>query len=779
MSKRQPVLLWAGFLLLLLLLAFWLDDPIRGFIRQHTDPRGHQFMAWVTRLGQGSSLFAISLALWFGGSLYKRQLLIQAGRFSCYAVLGSFVVQIMKHFIGRPRPQLSDQGIIHLGPSLVNGYDSFPSGHAVSSFAVATVLGKFYPQARWVFYSLATLVGISRIYLDWHYTSDVIGGAGLGIATGWALFRYDPTIKRIEGKLRSLFQTQPPTADQTGRDKHERILIGKPSRTLWIILGLTLLSAMLFFFRLGSFTLTDVDEGVYAASTQEMVETGDLITPHYNGINRYDKPIFFYWMIALAYALFGVNEFAARFFSALLGVGLVLITFLFGKRYGGIKLGLVSALMLATSIEMVVLAHAAVTDMILTFFITAALYSFFLAFEEENPVQSRSWYLTSGAAMGLAVLTKGPVGMVIPMLIILPFLFAVGRWRTVLTSRRLLGVGAVLLMIAAPWYLLEFSINGWEFVENFFLKHNISRYTGVVSGHSGPWFYYIVVLLLGFFPWVSFLPAAILVQVPKHLTAQSLFDQLGFFLLVWFTVVFLFFSFAGTKLPNYLAPVFPAASILVGKWLTRNFSDQRDLDWPAWLSIGLLVLITMGFAITLIAIPTLIEWMQQRFGSLPYLTDSVEIGQGPTLLALELVIGSMLGLWMMIRRPFGSAILLAGMMLLFHLTLIQEVLPVVDRYVQRPLKDFALRAGQELKDGQLVVYGMNKPSVLFYAKRYAWNVFHPNTASDHRLQVMLDSPVRHFVITRVNLLPRLITMSHFFVLDKQGGYLLASNQPAL
>ncbi|HXC61677.1 MAG TPA: hypothetical protein VNV63_03300, partial [Nitrospiria bacterium] len=340
----------------------------------------------------------------------------------------------------------------------------------------------------------------------------------------------------------------------------------------------------------------------------------------------------------------------------------------------------------------------------------------------------------------------------------------------------------------APWYLMQLSINGWEFVDDFILKHNIGRYTGVISGHSGPWFYYLIVLLIGFFPWISFLPAAILSQVPKRVAALRsvqngeggpVSGQLGFFLLVWFAVVFLFFSFAQTKLPNYVGPLFPAASILVAQWLIRNFSDQKDLDRSAWLSIGLWIIFTMSLAITLLMVPMLIEKAQQQFSSLPYLTGPVDVGEGPRLLALELLIGSMLGLWLMIRRPFISIVFLAGMMLLFHLTLIHQVLPVVDGYVQRPLKDLALRASRELKGGQLIVYGMNKPSVMFYANRYAWNVFHPDTVSDHRLQILLDSQERHFVITRVNLLPRFKTMSHFFIVDQQGGYLLASNQPAM
>jgi len=771
LNKRQPFFFWIGLLLILLSFAFWVDDPVRSFIKQHTVPQGHLLMVWISRLGQGASLLILSLVIWLSGYFLKHQRWMQAGRFSCYSiVLSSLAVQILKHIIGRPRPWLSDQGIVHHGPSLVKGYDSFPSGHAVSAFAVAVVLARFYPRWRWFFYGLATLIGISRLYLDVHHTSDVIGGALLGIAVSWGLFQVEPAIKTVETKLSPLIQ----------------------KRSSWtsisILLGLTLLSATLFFYRLGNFSLTDVDEGVYAATAQEMIETGDLVTPHFNGISRYDKPILLYWLMAVAYSVFGVNEFAARFWSALLGVGLVLMTFLFAKRFDGIKLGLISAGILATSLEVVILAHAAVTDMTLIFFITGALYAFFLALDDPDPVQSRSWYLTSGAAMALAVLTKGPAGIVIPLLIIGIFLFAVGKWRTVMTFNRLIGVGVVFFLIAAPWYLMQLSINGWEFVDDFILKHNIGRYTGVISGHSGPWFYYLIVLLIGFFPWISFLPAAILSQVPKRVAALRsvqngeggpVSGQLGFFLLVWFAVVFLFFSFAQTKLPNYVGPLFPAASILVAQWLIRNFSDQKDLDRSAWLSIGLWIIFTMSLAITLLMVPMLIEKAQQQFSSLPYLTGPVDVGEGPRLLALELLIGSMLGLWLMIRRPFISIVFLAGMMLLFHLTLIHQVLPVVDGYVQRPLKDLALRASRELKGGQLIVYGMNKPSVMFYANRYAWNVFHPDTVSDHRLQILLDSQERHFVITRVNLLPRFKTMSHFFIVDQQGGYLLASNQPAM
>jgi hypothetical protein len=205
------------------------------------------------------------------------------------------------------------------------------------SLMVATV-SACLSSRKMALYVTATLIGLSRIYLDVHYVSEDRGAV---YAVGWGLFRIEPAISRVETKLSSPVKKRFTWAS-TGA-----------------VLGLTLISAVLFFYQLGSFTLTDVDEGVYAAATQEMIATGDLITPHYNGANRYDKPILFYWLMAVAYSLFGVNEFAARFWSALLGVGLVLMTFLFAKRYGGIKLGLTAALILATSLETIALAHGA------------------------------------------------------------------------------------------------------------------------------------------------------------------------------------------------------------------------------------------------------------------------------------------------------------------------------------------------------------------------------------------------------------------------------------
>ncbi|MBI5044196.1 MAG: glycosyltransferase family 39 protein, partial [Nitrospirae bacterium] len=172
----------------------------------------------------------------------------------------------------------------------------------------------------------------------------------------------------------------------------------------YLLIGLIILSSLLFFHKLGSYTLFDVDEAVFSEAAREMIETGDWLTPKYNYINRYDKPVLFYWLMASSYLVFGINEFAARFWSALMGVFLITVTFLFAKRADNKIYGLLSGFILATSIEIIGLAHAAITDMTLTFFIATSLYLFFLAMEGQN----KRLYLVSCALMALAVLTKGP-----------------------------------------------------------------------------------------------------------------------------------------------------------------------------------------------------------------------------------------------------------------------------------------------------------------------------------------------------------------------------------
>ncbi len=298
----------------------------------------------------------------------------------------------------------------------------------------------------------------------------------------------------------------------------------------YLLIGLIIFSFLLFFHKLGSYTLFDVDEAVFSEATREMIETGDWITPKYNYINRYDKPALFYWLMASSYSVFGVNEFAARFWSALTGVFLIAATFLFAKRIDEKIYGLLSGFILATSVEIIGLAHSAITDMTLTFFIAASLYLFFLSMEG----QDKRLYLISYALMALAVLTKGPIGIAIPAMAIIPYLILTKRFKDILKEAQLFSGAIIFLAIVLPWYMLEIRANGWEYISAFFLKHNIHRFTSVNSGHSGPIFYYLPVILIGFFPWSAFLPYAIYKLTPRNLKDLNLNSRLMLFSVIWF-----------------------------------------------------------------------------------------------------------------------------------------------------------------------------------------------------------------------------------------------------
>ncbi|MBI5042945.1 MAG: glycosyltransferase family 39 protein, partial [Nitrospirae bacterium] len=175
--------------------------------------------------------------------------------------------------------------------------------------------------------------------------------------------------------------------------------------------------------------------------------------------------------------------------------------------------------------------------MTVTFFIATSLYLFFLAMEGQN----KRLYLVSCALMALAVLTKGPIGIAIPAMTIIPYLILTKRFKETLKEARLFSGAIIFLAIILPWYILEIRANGWEYINAFFLKHNIQRFTSVNSGHSGPIFYYIPVILIGFFPWSAFFFFFIYKLTPRSLKDLNLNERLMLFSVIWFLAVFIFF----------------------------------------------------------------------------------------------------------------------------------------------------------------------------------------------------------------------------------------------
>jgi 4-amino-4-deoxy-L-arabinose transferase-like glycosyltransferase len=325
--------------------------------------------------------------------------------------------------------------------------------------------------------------------------------------------------------------------------------------------------AVLWFASLDCRRLVQPDEGRYAEIAREMVVSGDWLTPRLNGIKYFEKPPLQYWATALAYLTFGKSEWSARFWTGLTGFLGVLVLGYGGARLFGARTGLMSALILASCIYYSLLGHINTLDMGLTFFLLLSLIGFLLAqHEHATPAQNRNWMLTAWAAMALAVLSKGLVGIVLPGTTLLLYAL-VERDGSLFKRLHLLAGPIVFLAIAAPWFVEVARVNP-EFTQFFFVHEHLQRFTSNVHRRVQPFWFFVPLLLFGLLPWLGLLPSALL-QAWRKEAPQTRFSVTRF-LLCFSAVIFIFFSASGSKLPAYILPLFPALALLMGKRLAQD-----------------------------------------------------------------------------------------------------------------------------------------------------------------------------------------------------------------
>lgn len=385
----------------------------------------------------------------------------------------------------------------------------------------------------------------------------------------------------------------------------------------WPLLAIVAVASLVLFTNLGGATLWDIDEPRNAGCAREMLERHDWIVPTFNGELRAHKPVLLYWFMMTAYSVVGVNEFGARFWSAVFGVGTVLLTYAVGRRLFNPRVGFMAGIALATCLNFGVVARAATPDSIFVFFVTLAV-ALFAIFANRSPGrdgtteswQELSWggWIAVYAAMGMAVLAKGPAGLVLPLGVI-------GLWRMV-DGRRVIPASAlppgrlarlmhwigsvftpsnfvnaawsmrpltalvVVAVIALPWYAAVAQATGGEWINEFWDQHNVKRFTSTMENHSGPPFYYLIVICIGFFPWSLFIAPTILELAGRgdqHVAVRRNYR----FLSCWALLYIVFFSLASTKLPNYVMPAYPALAIATGCWIDRLLAQRlaTDVRW--------------------------------------------------------------------------------------------------------------------------------------------------------------------------------------------------------
>ena len=439
----------------------------------------------------------------------------------------------------------------------------------------------------------------------------------------------------------------------------------------WVQIALLLgLCFVIYFVNLDRWDLWNPDEPRYAEVSREMVNGGDWILMHRNGEIYTDKPPLFFWALAISsFLLGGMTPFSVRFPSAFFGTLTVLLTFFIGKRLYSSRTGFLSGLILATSTEFARLSTRGNIDTTLTFFTTLSVLCFLRWYQqgEEGGIYPRKMgglsFYGYYIGMALATLVKGPVGFILPLSVTFLFLLVRKDWKRIRAMRLFPGM-LMFLAVVLSWYLPAILIGGNDYLVATLIRHSYDRFAKG-SAHIQSVLYYFYNFPGDFLPWVIFLPAALVYGFSKGMIAKR---KEFLFLMVWLIFIFLFFTLSKGKRGLYLLPLFPAASLMIGK-LWEDFISVAMKDFRLeWIVIPLYVL--MG--VTLVAGVTM-PWVISA--KLPaYFSHSL-----PVAICL---VGVSIGLFLFNRFKYYGAIffLLIGMMAGGFFYTLRVVFPLVNSH---------------------------------------------------------------------------------------------------
>jgi 4-amino-4-deoxy-L-arabinose transferase-like glycosyltransferase len=363
----------------------------------------------------------------------------------------------------------------------------------------------------------------------------------------------------------------------------------RTSRSAWLAAAIAAL-AVLPGLWIG--TLWDNSETIYGEVAREVLISRDPVVMHFNGDPWFVQPPLYFWVAALFAKLLGVTSFALRLPSALSTVGIVAgIAYAVGRARTQ-RAALFAALVASTMLMMAILGRLAIMDAMLDAAVTAAIGGLYAALRGG----SIAWWYVAWIAMGLGTLTKGPVAVVIPVLVIVVWAAWERRCAALALPARshwFAGI-AVWLAIVAPWTCALAAAAGPAALSEMVGHYTFGRYVGTIENQAGPVWYYLPVLVLGAFPWFAFLPPAMLDGFAAARRSVGHLERLA---IVWSAAPLIFFSLAQTKLPNYIALEFPALAILVGLWFDSIPRTDRRRSAMLWTLLVPLSLAVLGVAI--------------------------------------------------------------------------------------------------------------------------------------------------------------------------------------
>jgi len=444
---------------------------------------------------------------------------------------------------------------------------------------------------------------------------------------------------------------------------------------------------------LGAAPLFDEDEGFYAEASREMLESGNYLTAHINGLPQYDKPILIYWLQVISFRMFGQNEFAARFPSALTTFLWMLSIFSFTHRHIGMKSGFLAALFFISAIQVTITGKAAIVDSALNLFMTQCLFHLYEYTQHKN----RRIY-TAAIYAGLGFLAKGPVAVVIPFGVSLIYCLIQKQFR--LWLKMVFNLPAILIFagIALPWYVLEYQNQGVIFIQEFFLKHNLERFSRTFEGHSGSILYYLPVIIIGTLPHCGLLFG--LVRQIRTFLKQDEYR----YCLIWAGFVLVLFSFGSTKLPHYILSAFPPLFILYGGVYER-LDNLRFYLIPAAGFLGLFLILPP-------IVPWVVPYVRDDFAACMMRGGLSLFGPGYYLVC-GLMIVAVIALFLV--KQSGTLIPAIVMSSVYLLLTNVVLMPRIGELIQVPVREAAMIASR-LPDHP-VMWGHTLPSFMFYSRK--------------------------------------------------------------
>ncbi|MFC1792505.1 phospholipid carrier-dependent glycosyltransferase [Planctomycetota bacterium] len=373
------------------------------------------------------------------------------------------------------------------------------------------------------------------------------------------------------------------------------------------IITCIVLYIFLYIVPLGVRPMVIPDEFRYAEIPREMLETGDWVVPHLDGLRYFEKPVLGYWLNAIGIAMFGENAFAIRFFSAVAaGISAVILFFLARKYAGGYRTGIFVTTIFLTCSEVFSIGTISVLDSMFSMFLTAAMALFFYAHMEDGPRKRVCLLVLSGISCGLAFLTKGFLAFAIPAVTVIPFLIWQRRTKEIFRILWIPFVTAIL--VALPWCLMIYAREK-DFWHYFFWSEHVHR---LVSGEGGqhpqPFWFFIPCILVGAFPWIALLPAAI-----SGLKGTRFKDPLFRYAICWLLLPFLLLSASSGKLITYILPCFPPLAIIMSMALLQYFATGKKKAFTVAVNILLVIMVVIMSALILIqTIPTSFRVYEQQ-----------------------------------------------------------------------------------------------------------------------------------------------------------------------